>query len=1481
MADIDIDLAQVLTTPEEDQKSVGDAVVDMAAVHPDSSARDNMLAGWNVLIQEREQELTAYAAAIASANKEGDFVDAASNNRDAVFRNAQQAIRATMETDPDGLLATVNKVNTEIIQSDDRIQSPIADEKELVKSITTVAPVDVSEGIEKEEAFRLAALKDLSQLIENQGTWDRIADFSGFFLPFNLTADLSDVLDTKFDWTNAVDIGQFVMDWKGLPVERKQEYWPEVVNAIVAATGTTVLGVETSDKNVLKAAGILMQLLNPQGAEKLSDERTLDILFGLADIIPVGLIGSAVTKLRKSTNLVKVTANLGDPKRAAQMDMAAIVDDDAAKALGLPRQDAATNAIPVKQSALSPEHTEGLSTEISKSLNEFQRQAQGLIQSLLNEGILLKEGLLVKSEKLRIIEDELTELQKLGTGEDVLNEGIHFQNFEAKNITEAGADITYEVVKEGKVTLKVTKPIKWVRDNVSGMFRETTDRAIPGFENGASNAAWAHTGPDGDFMASVKAAIRLADSTAAAQNAMLDLVNAANKPVTGILKINARKRLRLAEIEGDEWIDKPTGTHGRVWTQEELSSRYGITSPAEVEAYFRRRIVADQFFTLENHASRRQWEIFGFKGEVTLNGDKFISKTLDNLQAATSSTRDKKGEAFFNSNTGESVLITDDALKEAYEQGNVLVRLPDNVPVRHLDNSVEHFEFALVSRTDIGPLPARVINYKPGYVPKINKGVEYLVKEMIPGMKRGATTFFRPMTHRFFASKKEANIYRDQQVAKFLDDNPGADLEMAQTRFPEPIKDREMTPIQKLQESLGSSGGLYTGARASHDIVSGLAGVDVKRVSSFDAFQRNAQHLGTLITRNEWRIGQEQKWLNTIESYGYKNDGFNGTQISPGPNVANALIKEREIIKHWNGIPTLEENALQAGMQNLHDWMLNGVRKVPGLSSKDSIPSLLYLKHSNPLSAMKTASFHLFLGAMVPAQLFVQGASLTVAASRFPLIALRAGAYAFKLSFTDMVKDSNALTRVSRGLEKMDDTTPLFDEIRQAWTKTGLSQGVRQNADLAAVDSYGAVSLGALKRLGDASLLFYRPGELFNRRFSFVASYLDWKKKNPGKRPNTDELKLIQSDANLSMLELNHGNRAFWQGGPNTGVMRNVLGNMLQFQQVGAKAIELFTKGPKRGGFTVQEKGRIALGQFAFFGAAGIPLGNAIVGEAVDWLDVELTEAEKTGWSQGIIGAIVVNAFGAEISVSPRGAPFGQTTQFVRDLLFDDTNLLKKSLGPFESVGGRLGTAFSLLRPMMLGGLEGEKMSKEDLIMAATITGQVLTSTRSLLKAWIMASEHKIRDRHGKTIVFDDFNWQTVIGTAMGFKPLPEVDTRLTQMSDKDYEDLITETADAIFALTLSYVRTAETDPRAAEKLEKSKQFIYESLNANSYLKKRVDTTLMNRMMDGESLQEKLIRKFIERQANDIDRASIILRRSFFANTLNENAVVQPFGGEK
>lgn len=146
-----------------------------------------------------------------------------------------------------------------------------------------------------------------------------------------------------------------------------------------------------------------MNLLNPEGAAAQSTEETLDILFGLGDIVGTklvtGIIGTAARTLKAQSNAVKVVAEMGDAGRAADLNIAAMTNGAAQKTTGVAAQEAATNALPIGQQGWRQEWVAGLGPETSRKLNNFQRQAEGLTHSFRDESALLKRACCVSQRR--------------------------------------------------------------------------------------------------------------------------------------------------------------------------------------------------------------------------------------------------------------------------------------------------------------------------------------------------------------------------------------------------------------------------------------------------------------------------------------------------------------------------------------------------------------------------------------------------------------------------------------------------------------------------------------------------------------------------------------------------------------------------------------------------------------------------------------------------------------------------------------------------------------------------------------------------------------------------------------------------------------------------------------------------------------------------------------------------------------------------
>lgn len=1417
----------------------------------------------------------------------------------AVFDQLQQTLQNSLDTNPETFNDQVQQVNGLIEQRAERAAGPISQETSVVDNLVRNSPIDINEKARSAMETRLALANDVAQMLENQGVLDSVLDFGGMMMPFFLTKDLADIDASELNWTNATSPEAFIIDFQSLPDERKRAVWPQVVDSVMRATGTNVAGVEVSDENVLQTAGILLRFLDPEGADRLSVDRIQDMLLSAADVIPAkiasSLIGHVAQTVHRTTNSAKMAATAGDATRAADVTIAAAHSEDVAKTANVNRSTVAMNALPLDRQALNPEQADGIAPAITMRLNEFQKQAEGVTRNIIEDQDLMRVGALNRFEKTSFIRSWEDKLQNRVS--DRFNDEVQVSNLSIDNVTDEGFSAKYSLVREGTEQLRVDEKVLFTTDS-NGNFNYTT-REAGGFEQTiGSPAYWSLTKADAaDFNDSFKSAGVTLDVAAGFQQRLQTMVDEAFEPVSGFGNRAMRADVEAVLLKGDVHFNE-NGTRGTVYDPYELAAGIDVgdrvvrlTDPAAVEAYYRARTVADQFWILENHAARRRLELNGFQNSIDLGEDGAVAvRVIENAGSAKQSFRNRSGNtgnSAYDEDLNDIVELTDELIDAEYDKGRVLVRASTDTPVRLVDDSVEHVDYIFVSRDRLKSLPDQTIHYKHGYVPKINKGVEYLVKENVAITKRGVPNAKTQKTLRFFASRKDADAFALKMAQKAVDEGRYPDLDEALKNI-QAVADRELTPMQRVHESIGSSGGLFSGARSSEDILTGMVGRETERMGVFESLSRNARHLGSLVARNEARIGDEQRWLNTVEQFGVRNQGFEGTTLPQNEAWGRTLERERELIRSWNGVPTNDETGWQGMMQHMHDFVLSGARRVPGLANKDAVQSLLWLKHKDLAAAMKGATMHMMLGMLNPAQLVVQSSAATVALSRFPRIGAQAASYAFKMAALDNVKNLDTLATASKRLAKITDDTPLIEEIHTAWQRSGLRESVRTNADIDVSDKYGIATANALKRVSDASLYFYRHGELFNRRFSFTASYLDWKRKNPGKLPTKDDMLDINKDARLSMLELNAANRSFWQGGPNTTSFRQILGTMTQFQQVSAKSVELLIKGERSGGFSATERMRILAMQTALFGAAGIPAGGFIANEAADWLGADMDQGEINLWNQGLFIGSMLNALGADLDVANRVAAFGQIQQFVKDIMFDDNPLFVKMFGASGTVASRTWDTLKTLRPMMASVQAHEGITKAEMAVAMQVLGDPATATRNLTKAWIMHNSHVIRDRHGNPVDQRNYSLGTEIGVALGFRPSIETETRIMQLSNRDYDEIATSQADIYVRLAQKYIDAvqhgdAAQKDAAAMNLSATMKFMYATLAEKPHIIKRVQDAIQKKIESPSNIRERELKRFIERQMpGDVWDSAQADRQKWYGlpNAMSETAIVRPFERE-
>jgi len=1069
------------------------------------------------------------------------------------------------------------------------------------------------------------------------------------------------------------------------------------------------------------------------------------------------------------------------------------------------------------------------------------------------------------------------------------------------------------VVQTGRVTFTL--------DDVTGTYEATVESLAKrgDFETKyKSPTTWSVGGSTSDFGRAVIEEMIEVDAGAAYEKAAKDMHKWAMAPISGRKNAAARKRVEDVLDALDEYINPDTHVVGKVATPTELaagiqtkSGLVRLTTPEEVTAYYRLRQLADAEWELMNYAQRRKYELGGFKEVVLHDGTKQIAKPYESEMGAKLALANKEGHAVFNPDTKTTEVWTPEILTERYKAGYKLARLRKqyNTSGGRFDLQGERVEYLWVKQERVRELPSHVLHYKPGYVPRINKA-EYMLSKVDKVHMRGNPAAEETSAMRGFNSLDDAKLFRTELVARDLNlssygvkiDGKGGYvfpenmLDSVKQRLSASIAEREngyriggsanYSLQELLEDAVESSGGLYTGERARERLLFGLSGKEMERVPALEAYARQSSNVGRLVSRNEMRLAREKKWLNTVRKFypDVRLEGFDNTRLPPDAR-GKALEVLRQQIREWNGVPSHAENMLQAGVQAFHDWTLNEARRFDigqlGFADKYSA-SLMSLKHSNPINALKAANMHILLGFLNPKQWLVQGANAVTAMARHYDVHVTGSNLgdvhlAFKWGLLDNIRNDAALGRSVSMLRKEWGLTPEMEEAYMAWRRSGLRDSVMQNADLANISTSGlGVTREVLEKAENISMAIYNSGELFNRRFSFIKGYAAQMKKVKAEKRvwSDDDLFDAVADAQRSMWEMNRANRAAWQGGAGTSLVRQMLGMYTQFYAVGIKPIEMAVRSTAHGGFTRQELRRVMFGQLMFFGFAGLPLGGYILNAIKETAGVEeLPPAVVEALNQGVAGTITNTLLGGELDISRNLSVGGQLTDMVREMMRSGDPMIYAWLGVTGSTGVRVLDAFKEMKHLWLAG--GEIPTGEKLLASAPIIASVVSSFSNGTKGWLMHKYHKLYRRDLVTAVAaDDFSVMEEIFTGMGFRPLIENTVYTMGESVRNKQELIKELGDARIRLKQRMLFSGAS-PEALQALQDADTFIGSMVQDDPIMLHDLIRYMDSRIYDNpQSLEEKAIKTWVEDNLNKAVTDTTVL------DIGSPAGLVQPLKGE-
>lgn len=1302
-------MATIDTPILEQEVNVDTPVADMPTLQQDTPKLDNfkaLKAAYLDNYNTGKPVIEAYMEHRGALNKDGTLLQLSQEKLVEDNTAASEVLEEAALEDP---AVFVENVEAEQELRQQREQMAGDSTKQFVDAI---AAIDADEETKKSVANYVKLYEMLESSMSEYDFIDYTMDFALDILPFVSTGREAKLLGSLVN--NEDEVRNLIFNFKSKTFEEQQEMFPQLAEEVLGGIGP------------IRGGELLTKFIEPSTEDELGD---FSNWWKVIDAVDLGSIGAtaviAANRLRHSFNLPKVLNKAENKEAAGDSVAAALADPDAAEAMNITPETAFGDSVAFDISIEDPAYTKGISAEAQESIQKFFGEADKTIEDIMVGNGYLKEGVLNSVERAakekiamsRLSDAKHEEIQIVGRTENTTKFRYKAKDEEGNYFDE---DFTLDLTLDD-----------------TGQWTQSEMMVGSEFINSPTVFAKGTTRLD------VDTAQRLDSQTAKVFRQLTDLQRDAVKPLGNLLRPKNRRRLEKVESVlrmGDEYKNAD-GTRGKVFTVTELKGEHQLDDD-QIKAYYQTNRLYNNLWRLRNNAKREEMIAFKYKQVNMLDDEYSFGKPHDTDGDAYTALVQNKVTSVFDSVSDDVVnTLTKEYVQEQYALGKVLVKMPEPYNAGAGRGKYTH---VFVNADSINELPAVVLNRKRGYVPKVAEDGFWFVKErgteMIDGKEVGSDV----KTLRYFDNKAEADRYREQLIEADMKEL-GLTRKQAEGKYVN-REDREQEIIATATGQFShGSGGLYTAARAEDDILFGINGDAGQRINPYEALVRNIANVSRMVPINQWRLGLEQRWINTareltgedIQSF----KKFSGTIEST--RTGEFLNKMFDQIRDWQGFPSKQEQVYNALNQRMYEWSLRN-----NFSAGAKLTG--WLRNKDPIAASRAAAFHSLLGWFNPAQLWVQAQGMSIAVS------INLGK-----NLTETLRHTTGLTILGQGGDVSKGRISLAakaagmdaDEllkIQELWKKTGLEDSILQTADHAAAIRGHGIAMDALSQAADKGLLFYRHGEFLNRRMAFTTA-LDEFRSKAGRFPNDEELKGVLDRTNNLMLNLGRANRAQWQKG--------IASVPTQFFQVSAKALE--TVGGFNDNLTSAERMRVLAGQVALYGAAGIPLAGLganymLEAMGVTQEDIDNNPVAVKTFNDGFWGFTTLGIFGIDAEVSSRGSLVRGVTDFVDNWMFSESTVATKLMGAFGNTNQRFWDSLTQqLRPITMGAYPTDIIEIGKIPLLPFL--DTISTWRNGEKAVFMQSIDAILDRHGDPTVARDFEIRESIAAAIGFRLSDEV----------------------------------------------------------------------------------------------------------------------------
>lgn len=1281
---------------------------------------------------DKNQKKTLLAdRAVATVSNGGDLVesmeDSAMLSAEEIKTNATttyQNEQAQLLTDTIEYVAAEKPEDLEVVvkNSPDRFKEIEAmGASKMAPYLGWVNSLDGSDKISKVEKEAIAVdsllLEAITSGMDKRAWYQTAWDIGGMMVVPDESYNAAELQAQLFgdtagftDWLGSADAFSNIAAFRNdLPSEQRVMFDERLVEVIQGV-----------DDNELQQVSMIMAILgrDPDTVAFQSMEK-LDALF------VGGALGRGLFKGLRSLNVLNRTAKAGDARTTMKTADAVTANPEVAREAGVIPVDAATTGNPVKPSGVFTGAPEGLQREY--------RMYYGDTTEALNTAL---DTLVVSARPNTKELDEISAAVKRNLAK---NDDIENINIEERI---EGLAITYDVV-DTKGIKTVTEFKEFTLDDLGGFLQKDSGMIASGLRFATSPNTSA--GADRKFFVQGAEAALFAKGRIG--KSYTDAVDIALKPVNGNVKSLTKISNVLKQLDGTDTeltyhklVNEGVG--GQRLTDKEFISTLGL-----------RRVLDDAWHT-NNQTVRREMELRGSKA-VDFDGEIQYGKPYNDADSAYS--------AF--SGDVENTVIVDaagithkgtglDELKQWYKEGKILVKNDGANELEWFSSSDGFVRYALVDAGTVGELPRTVLNKVKNYLPKLREDANYFVKNarevVVNGVKKR-----KDVTVAYAATEAQARAY----LAKLRQTADDIGEEFVDGDWD--IKfDREVGQGAMNSDALGVGGGLVRGKRKSTELDWAGDLDEGGRTDALESLQRYMNITSDRYAMSEWRLEARARVVNEMasindigskaksESWGNLRSMITSANIKPQRKAK--LLSMYDQTSTMMMLPTKTDQAFQGAVRAIGSKF--------DRAGNEGVAKFMYQMHDKSiLDIAKGMTFNLTLGMYNMVQIPVQLLGASVAVSINPIAATKAAPRWLMSSALDFVtNEKSAKAFLAKSAKDFDiDVTSMANDYA-AWRKSGMYEAVvRGNADASSLASRlpydaGFLSKGWAKTV-EMGQTPYRMGELSNMRISFFTA-LEREKGLKGKAFKYDDETIgrVVSRAEQYRLNMSGANKSAFQKG--------IWALPTQFKQIYTKYMESMFGTH----FTGKEKAKLAIGQMALFGAAGVPVLNhftdSFLTDIVGLEQGDLTAEQLTTVKRGGVGWYINHELGVDALLSGRLTVSADVIEDVRRALIDENvPMFKTMLGASFTSGDKITDFFS---NMVMSGnmvideyMEGEEISPA-LNLASEIMVRSLAAIPSSSRKWMAAydlSQGLVRKGDGSPLYSTAPELGDIYARAIGF----------------------------------------------------------------------------------------------------------------------------------